>query len=218
MAYQCQGTSCTRVLHFSTGDSSIKYANKVVGSPSQDNAKEINNNKLTVANFRKKGQSTTNSDAQAAPLPFEVCGWNYVPFEVEVVTGDVDPKNLSWKLVNIQFPNGRPLVRSGDYTERQATSITRTCIFAGACFDFTIQPGGAVQSFKVRIGGQEVATGYNNGFTSEVHRLKVDATVKKASRRRCKWLANKPQYKIRNECDRRDLDFSKFCPKTCGSC
>jgi hypothetical protein len=50
MAYPCPGTSCPRIRHWS--DDAILFMGAATGNASQDNARSLNNVRVTVANFR----------------------------------------------------------------------------------------------------------------------------------------------------------------------
>lgn len=50
MAYPCPGVSCPRVRHWS--DDTITYQGHATGNAEQDNARSLNNVRVTVANFR----------------------------------------------------------------------------------------------------------------------------------------------------------------------
>lgn len=50
MAYPCSGTSCPRVRHWS--DDAITYLGAATGNAGQDNARSLNEVRVTVANFR----------------------------------------------------------------------------------------------------------------------------------------------------------------------
>lgn len=50
MAYPCPGTSCPRIRHWS--DDAILFMGAATGNANQDNARSLNNVRVTVANFR----------------------------------------------------------------------------------------------------------------------------------------------------------------------
>ena len=61
MAYDCRGSGCPRVLHFSNPN--VNYAGAPTGTAVQhDNARSINNTANTVANFRQAVGGGTRAD------------------------------------------------------------------------------------------------------------------------------------------------------------
>eukprot|EP00554_Chaetoceros_debilis_P014492 CAMPEP_0194118214 /NCGR_PEP_ID=MMETSP0150-20130528/34523_1 /TAXON_ID=122233 /ORGANISM="Chaetoceros debilis, Strain MM31A-1" /LENGTH=642 /DNA_ID=CAMNT_0038809521 /DNA_START=51 /DNA_END=1976 /DNA_ORIENTATION=+ len=67
MSYDCPNKSCTRVQRYSTPNSSVKIDGRQVGNYLHDNVRKINENRVTIANFRRSSEeypleeSTSNS-------------------------------------------------------------------------------------------------------------------------------------------------------------
>lgn len=82
MAYNCGGSGCPRVLHFSNPN--VLRGNQPTGTATRhDNARSIDNARLTIANWRAAADAEpptisaiaaqgTNEDTPTAPIPFTI--------------------------------------------------------------------------------------------------------------------------------------------------
>lgn len=130
MSYNCNDVNCERVMRVSSSDSSRRYMNYRFGDSNHDNARQINEKSIIIANYRaskKKFLEPTVSPtialavtSTAAPTVAPTvaptippthppspnykplnCKWNESLLEVIVKTSsDINPQQISWILKN----------------------------------------------------------------------------------------------------------------------
>jgi hypothetical protein len=239
MAYNCKEKSCERVQRFSTPHKT--FNGKPIGTTNSNNVEIMNQNIMTVANFRNNTSATptmslssspTGSPTMvptplptAAPTPSPtdsptglICNQiNNVKIQVEVTTSDNNPQHLSWSLVASR--DDTTIMSSENYELRGTNYVSSACVdlvSQGKCLEFNIQSGGALQSYEVKVDDQSVVISDDN-FVSKIDTISIDATNEHLHETDygCEWLRNR-RGKIDTKCARDE--WKMLCPKTCEAC
>lgn len=211
MAYDCSG-GCPRILRYSTPDQQYRFNGKSIGSATVNCASEINRNKVSVANYMQ-----ANNPIVPKTVPSLTCSnWNQVKVEVELdLMNGRSLDDITFHFSDKRFPNNNLLQQDNSYFNGQSY-VLEACAFSGSCFGLSINAGGSVKSYNVKINGISEASG-TGSFITKTETISIDATQKRFQGKRCRWLQNMNQSTMKNTCATTS-GYSALCPKTCGSC
>lgn len=203
MAYSCDG-GCPRIQRFSSNDPLVHHLGRQTGDALHDNARQINEVRYTVANFRRSSVPAPLSDPSPAPVtslptkwptraPFpspvtppgvKSCAHNEhkVSFEVRIETigtQGIHSQFLSWSLVDERNLD-RVIAASTDF---QPSEVPSKCIWSGACYAFHIRntstPSFGNFAYRPSIFADGKLVGGGNIImpgASSSHRFSIDST------------------------------------------
>lgn len=223
MSYQCLNGECPRILRISSR--TLTYRDQKFGDRSHDNARQINEKKNLIANYRKSIQNNSTLPLRplSTPAPSVLtCNWNESLLEIILQTDD-KPQETSWQL---QQSNGQVIEEYKQYSQPNQVTTHQNCVKAGACYKFIISDNGGDglsggAHFKIIDAGQTVVENADFRTSQEQISFGVEGTRKYKigwqgqNNLPCRWLQTR-KWKKNDECSRPYIKAQ--CAHVCRSC
>ena len=236
MSYPCKDKNCKRIMRISSSDKLRRYNGIPFGDRNHDNSRRINENRITVANYRTSNDQilmTTTATPSISPTTSPTnpptrtleplkCRMRQSLMEVIVKT-HANPQQLSWTLSR----NGIQVDSFNRYTQANAVVKHQKCVPAGSCYTFVMndEGGNNIRNdvfLKITEAGETVLQVDNFNSKREEYSIPVEGTILhkvgpgNSIWKSCKWLSRKGDFKRNKECSRPYI--KSVCVNVCNTC